>query len=59
MTYSYIRMFKSSRIEIEKFNGKNIDLWKLKLEDVLVDIRDQHVVVSLDATMRYMSSEYS
>lgn len=24
-------------MEIEKFNGKNFDLWKLKMEDLLVD----------------------
>jgi hypothetical protein len=27
----------SSRIEIEKFNGKNFEVWKLKMEDLLVD----------------------
>jgi len=26
----------SSRIEIEKFNGQNFELWKLKIEDLLV-----------------------
>jgi hypothetical protein len=30
-------MASSSRIEIEKFNGKNFELWKLKMEDLLVD----------------------
>jgi hypothetical protein len=30
-------MATSSRIEIEKFNGKNFELWKLKMEDLLVD----------------------
>jgi hypothetical protein len=30
-------MVSSSRIEIEKFNGKNFELWKLKMEDLLVD----------------------
>jgi hypothetical protein len=30
-------MTSSSRIEIEKFNGKNFELWKLKMEDLLVD----------------------
>ena len=30
-------MVSSSRIEIEKFNGKNFELWKLKLDDLLVD----------------------
>ena len=30
-------MEMSSRIEIEKFNGKKFELWKLKMEDLLVD----------------------
>ena len=30
-------MVSSSRIEIEKFNGQNFELWKLKIEDLLVD----------------------
>jgi hypothetical protein len=34
----------SSRIEIEKFNGKNFELWKLKMEDLLVD-KEQWIVV--------------
>jgi hypothetical protein len=29
-------MARSSRIEIEKFNGKNFELWKLKIEYLLV-----------------------
>jgi hypothetical protein len=31
------RMASSLRIEIEKFNGHNFELWKLKMEDLLVD----------------------
>jgi len=27
----------SGRIEVEKFNGTNFELWKLKIEDMLVD----------------------
>ena len=27
----------SSRIELEKFNGKNFELWKLNMEDLLED----------------------
>jgi hypothetical protein len=34
----------SSRIEIEKFNGHNFELWKLKMEDLLVD-REQWTTV--------------
>ena len=30
-------MSSSSRIDIEKFNGKNLDLWKLNMEDLLVE----------------------
>ena len=30
-------MESSSRIEIEKFNGKKFELWNLKKEDLLVD----------------------
>ena len=30
-------MVSSSRIEIEKFNGNNFELWKLKIEDIFVD----------------------
>jgi hypothetical protein len=33
-------------MEIEKFNGKNFELWKLKMEDLLVD-RDQWITVDL------------
>jgi hypothetical protein len=37
-------MASSSRIEIEKFNSKNFELWKLKMEDLLVD-KQQWIVV--------------
>ena len=30
-------MASNSRIEIEKFNGQNFELWKLKIEYLLVD----------------------
>ena len=30
-------MASNSRIEIKKFNGHNFELWKLKMEDLLVD----------------------
>jgi hypothetical protein len=39
-------MERSSRIEIEKFNGKNFELWKLKMEDHLVD-KEQWIIVDL------------
>ena len=37
-------MVSTSRIEIEKFNSHNFELWKLKMEDLLVD-REQWIVV--------------
>ena len=37
-------MASSSRIEIKKINGHNFELWKLKMEDLLVD-REQWIVV--------------
>jgi hypothetical protein len=30
-------MASSYRIKIDKFNGKNFELWKLNTEDLLVD----------------------
>jgi hypothetical protein len=32
-------MVSSLKMEIEKFNGKIFELWKLKMEDLLVDKR--------------------
>jgi hypothetical protein len=37
-------MASYSRIEIEKFNGKNFELWNLKMEDLLVD-KEQWITV--------------
>jgi hypothetical protein len=37
-------MARSSRIKIEKFNGKNFELWKLNMEDLLVD-KEQWIIV--------------
>ena len=31
------RMASGFRVEIEKFNRHNFELWKLKMEDLLVD----------------------
>jgi hypothetical protein len=31
-------MVSSSKIEIKKFNRKSFELWKIKMEDLLVDI---------------------
>jgi hypothetical protein len=37
-------MVISSKMEIKKFNGKSFELWKLKMEHILVD-KDQWIVV--------------
>ena len=37
-------MASTSRIEIEKFNGLNFELWNLKMEDLPVD-REQWIAV--------------
>ena len=37
-------MASSGKIEIKKFNGQSFELWKLKMEDLLVD-KDQWIVV--------------
>jgi hypothetical protein len=39
-------MASNSKMEIEKFNGKSFELWKLKLEDLLVD-KHQWIAVDL------------
>ena len=39
-------MARNGKIEIEKFNGQSFELWKLKMEDLLVD-KDQCIVVDL------------
>ena len=37
-------MASSGKIKIEKFNGQSFELWKLKMEDLLVD-KDQWIAV--------------
>ena len=37
-------MESNLKMEIEKFNGKSFELWKLKMEDLLVD-KDQWITV--------------
>jgi hypothetical protein len=39
-------MVSNSKMEIENFNGQSFELWKLKMEDLLVD-RDQWIMVDL------------
>eukprot|EP00253_Pinus_taeda_P020356 PITA_20356 len=43
-------MASSRKIEIEKFNGQSFELWKLKMEDLLVD-KDQWIMVDLAEAM--------
>ena len=49
-------MASSSRIEIEKFNGHNFELWKLKMEDLLVD-KEQWAVVDPGTKPTCVSTE--
>jgi hypothetical protein len=37
-------MASNSKMDIEKFNGTSFELWKIKMEDLLVEI-DQWIVV--------------
>ena len=50
-------MVNSSRVEINKFNGKKFDLWKLKMENIIVD-KEQWVVADLGIKPDAMSIEY-
>ena len=49
-------MARSSRVEIEKFNGQNFELWKLKMEDLLVD-KEQWTVVDPGTNPTGVSTE--
>ena len=51
------KMSNTSRIEIKKFNGQNFELWKLKMEDLLVD-REQWVAVEPRSKPKSISDEY-
>ena len=42
-------MVRSSKMEIENLNGKSFDMWKLNMEDILVD-RDQWIMVDPGTT---------
>ena len=46
----------NSTVEIEKFNGKNFDLWKLKMEDLLVD-KERWVAMDMGSKPIAMSKE--
>jgi len=49
-------MENSGKLEIEKFNGKCFELWKLKMEDLLVD-RDQWITIDLGTSPPLMSTK--
>ena len=49
-------MATSRKIEIEKFNGQIFELWKLKMEDLLVD-KDQWIAVDPGTKPMVMSYE--
>jgi hypothetical protein len=49
-------MASSSIIEIEKFNGQNFELWKIKMEYLLVD-REQWTMVCPGTQLTGMSME--
>jgi hypothetical protein len=42
-------MASNSKMEIEKFNGQSFEMWKLKMEDLLVD-RDRWIMVDPSTT---------
>jgi hypothetical protein len=50
-------MVSSLKIEIEKFNGKFFELWKLNMEDLLVD-KDRWIVVDPSTTPIGTSKKY-
>eukprot|EP00253_Pinus_taeda_P014200 PITA_14200 len=49
-------MESSGKIEIAKFNGQSFELWKLKMEDLLVD-KDQWITIDLSTKPMGMSDE--
>jgi len=49
-------MESNGKIEIDKFNGQSFELWKLKMEDLLVD-KDQWIVVDLGTKPTGVSNE--
>jgi hypothetical protein len=49
-------MASNSKMEIEKFNGKSFELWKINMEDLLVN-KDQWNVVDLGTAPTGTSSD--
>ena len=50
------KLVSSGKIEIEKFNGQSFELWKLKMEDLLVD-KDQWIIVDSGTKPTGVSNE--
>jgi hypothetical protein len=48
------RMAISSRVEVKKFDGNNFELWKLEMEDLLVD-KEQWVDMDIGSKPTSMS----
>jgi len=49
-------MASSGKIEIEKFNGQSFELWRLKMQDLLVD-KDQWIMLDLGTKPMGVSDE--
>ena len=49
-------MASSGKIEIEKFNGQRFELWKLNMEDLLVN-KDQWIAVDPGTKLTSMLDE--
>ena len=50
-------MTSSSRIEINKFDDQNFELWKIKMKDILID-QEQWIVVNPGAKPTRTSQDY-
>lgn len=48
-------MVNSGMIEIEKFNEQRLEMWKLQMEDLLVD-KDQGISIDLGIVPSRMST---
>ena len=48
-------MASTSRLEMEKFNSTDFDLWKLKIEELLVD--EDHLVAISETKPTSMKNE--
>ena len=49
-------MTSNGKIEIKKFNGQSFELWKLNMEDLLVD-KDQWIMIGLGTKLTRVSDE--